>query len=117
MSILTTHETKPNQKISKAIDKVLKQIFGDEATLLVYKYLESHYSLSQDEIFEKIEVFSQGLRELLKSGAHVVEMKILKDIYPDYGLDYEPQLKEVTRQDFFVSQIKILCLSKNENHY
>jgi hypothetical protein len=110
-----THKTKNNQKISKCVDKVLRKIFGDEATLLIYKYLESHYSLSQDEILEKIEVFSKGLRELLKSGAHVIEMKILEDIYSNYGLNPEPQLKEITRQDF-ASQVKILCMSKYENH-
>jgi hypothetical protein len=114
MSIVVTHKTKHNQKISKAVDKTLRQVFGDEATILIYKYLKSHYSLDQDEILEKIDVFSQGLRELLKSGAQVIEMKILKDLYSDYGFNHEPQPKEIIRQDF-VCQVKMLCLTKNEN--
>jgi len=104
-----TQITNHNQKISKAIDKVLKQIFGDEATLLIYKYLESQYSLSREEILEKIEVFSEGLRELLKSGAYVIETKILEDIYSNYGITYEPQFEEMIRQDF-AKHVKMLCV-------
>jgi hypothetical protein len=106
-----TRTTNHNQKISKAIDKVLKQIFGDEATLLIYQYLESEYSLNKEEILEKIEVFSQGLRELLKSGAYVIETKILEDIYSNYGITYEPRFEEIIKQDF-AKHIKMLCVTQ-----
>jgi len=64
-------------KISKIIDRVLKQVFGEEATQLIYKYLESKYSLRRDEISEKIDLFARGLEEFLSTGAHVIEKRIL----------------------------------------
>lgn len=115
MTTLMTQKTNHSQKISKAIDKVLRQVFGDEAVLLIYKYLESHYSISQDEILEKIEIFSMALREFLKSGAYVVEMKILEKLYSNYGITSESLYEGVVKQDF-VSQVKMLCLSKKENY-
>lgn len=94
-------------KISKIIDKVLKQVFGEEATLLIYKYLEVTYSLKQDEIAEKIDVFANGLEEFLRSGAYVVEKKILEDIYSTYGLLNRLELRK-TRGDDFVGRVKLL---------
>ncbi|MEM2972091.1 MAG: hypothetical protein QW270_06705, partial [Candidatus Bathyarchaeia archaeon] len=86
MQIATNQTTKKENKISKIIDKVLKQVFGEEAALMIYRYLEATYSLKQDEIAEKIDVFAKGLEEFLRSGAYVVEKKILEDIYSTYGL-------------------------------
>jgi len=95
-------------KISKIIDKVLRQVFGDEATHLIYRHLENNYSLKQDEITEKIEVFAAGLEEFLRSGAYVVERKILEDIYSNYGLLRRLELERVQEESDFVSQVKSL---------
>ena len=70
-------ENHGDDKVTEAIDKVLKKIFGPEATLLIYEYLENRYSIRQNEIVEKINVFAKGLEEFLKSGAYIIEMKIL----------------------------------------
>jgi hypothetical protein len=72
-------------KIFKIIDKVLKQVFGEEATLFIYKYLERRYSLHQSDFSKKIDVFAKGLEDCLSSGAFVVENKILEDISSVYG--------------------------------
>jgi hypothetical protein len=93
--------------VSKAIDTVLRKIFGDAATLLIYKHLESRYSLGQDEIVEKIDVFAKGLEEFLMSGAHVIEMRILDDVYSSYGLSRKPEFEERSQHNF-VSQMKML---------
>ena len=95
-------------KISKIIDKVLKQVFGEEATHLIYRYLESKYCLKRDEIAEKIEVFAAGLEEFLRSGAYVIERKILEDIYSNYGLLRRLELERVQEDSDFVSQMKSL---------
>jgi len=50
-------------KISKIVDKVLRQVFGEEAARLIYGYLEKRYSVRQDEVGEKIDVFARGLEE------------------------------------------------------
>jgi hypothetical protein len=38
-------------------DKVLKQVFGEEAILFTYKYLEQLYSLNQSDFSKRIDVF------------------------------------------------------------
>ena len=95
-------------KISKIIDKVLKQVFGEEATHLIYRYLENKYCLRRDEIAEKIEVFAAGLEEFLRSGAYVIERKILEDVYSNYGLLRRLELERVQEDSDFVSQVKSL---------
>jgi len=107
MNTLTKQKHDHNEKVSKTIDRVLREIFGEEATLIIYKYLEKRYSLGQDEIVEKIDVFAKGLKEILRSGAYVIEKKILEDIYSSYGLTSRLEFERRNRYDF-VSQMKTL---------
>jgi len=105
-----THKTNNEEeaKISKIVDRVLKQVFGKEATHLIYRYLESNYSLKRDKITEKIDVFAKGLEEFLNSGAYVIERKILEDIYSSYGLLRRLELERMQEEQDFVGQIKLL---------
>jgi len=107
LNALTKQKHKSDDKVSRAIDKVLRKIFGDEATLLIFKYLENRYSLRQDEIVEKIDVFAEGLEEFLSSGAHIIEMKILETIYSSYGLARRLESERRNKHDF-VGQMKML---------
>jgi hypothetical protein len=95
-------------KISKIVDHVLNQIFGEDATRLIYRYLESNYSVKRCEIAEKIDVFAKGLEEFLSSGAHVVERKVLQDIYSSYGLLRRLELERMQQEQDFVGQIRLL---------
>jgi hypothetical protein len=95
-------------KISKIVDRVLNQVFGEEAARLIYRYLESKHSLKRCDIPEKIDVFAKGLEEFLSSGAHVVEQKILEDIYSSYGLLRRLELQRMEEEQDFVGQIKLL---------
>jgi hypothetical protein len=99
---------KKEDKISKIIDRVLRQVFGEEATFLIYRHLEKNHCLRQDEIAEKIEVFAKGLEEFLSSGAYVVERKILDDIYSSYGLLRRLELERTQEEYDFVNQVKLL---------
>jgi len=101
---VTTLDTLPREKndiIFQIIDKVLKQVFGEEATLFIYKYLEKHYSLQQSDFSKKIDVFAKGLEDCLSSGACAIESKILEDISSVYG-SFDP-----VRYERFASQMKI----------
>lgn len=106
MNIQTRQKHMGDDKSSEVIDKVLRQIFGHEATLIIYKYLETHHSLRQHEIGEKIDVFAEGLEELLRSGAYVIETKILEEIHSDYGSIRRLEF-ERSKYDF-VSQMRTL---------
>ncbi|MCK4434072.1 hypothetical protein KAU92_01180 [Candidatus Bathyarchaeota archaeon] len=95
-------------KISKIVDRVLKQVFGKEATHLIYRYLENNHSVKRNEIAEKIDVFAKGLEEFLNSGASVIEQKILEDIYSSHGLLRRLELERMQERPDFVGQIKLL---------
>ena len=71
--------------IFQIIDKVLNQVFGEEATMFIYKFLEQRYSLRQSDFSKKIDVFAKGLEDCLSSGAFAIENKILDDISSVYG--------------------------------
>jgi hypothetical protein len=103
-----THERRNNEddRISKIIDRVLRQVFGEEATHLIYKHLESKYSLKSNEVSEKIDAFARGLEEFLSSGAYVIERKILEDIYSSYGLIRRLELERTQDESDFVSQVR-----------
>jgi len=104
---LNTLFRKKEDKIFKIIDKVLKQVFGEEATLFIYKYLEQHYSLRQSEFSEKIDIFAKGLEECLSSGAFAIESKILEDISSIYGSFSEVKFERKPERYDFASQMKI----------
>jgi len=99
--------SREEDKIFKIIDSVLKQVFGETATLFIYTYLEQKHSLHQSDFSKKIDVFAKGLEDCLSSGAFAIENKILEDIYSVYGsfstIGYERQ----TERYDFASQMKI----------
>jgi hypothetical protein len=102
-------QKKDNQKISKIIDRVLRQVFGQEATVLIYHHLDRYYSLKPSEITEKIDLFAKGLEEFLRSGADVIEQKILDDIYSSSDLLRRVDPEKMQEESDFVSQIKMLA--------
>jgi hypothetical protein len=108
MESIIEQNNKKEEKISKIIDKVLRQVFGEEATRLIYKHLENNYSLKQDEVAERIEVFAVGLESFLRSGAYAIERKILEDIYASYGLLRRLELEKIQEDSDFISQMKSL---------
>lgn len=108
MRTQTQQTSKDESKVNKIIDRVLRQIFGEQATSLIYEYLETSYSLKRDEIAERVDLFAKGLEEFLKTGAYTVENKILQDLYSNYGLLHRLELERTRRQYDFVNQIKLL---------
>jgi hypothetical protein len=102
------HKNTYEEQVSNVIDRVLMQVFGEEATLLIYRHLERNYSLKREEIGQKIELFAQGLEDFLRSGAIVVERKILEDVYQSSGLIKKWELEDVGDERGFVCQMKSL---------
>ena len=95
-------------KISKIIDRVLVQIFGKEASTMIYKHLEHKYSVKKNEVGEKLELFAQGLENFLKSGAYVIEKKILEDIWSSYDQVQKLQIEKPRREGSFATEVKVL---------
>jgi hypothetical protein len=96
-----------DDRIFQIIDKVLKQVFGEEATLFIYKYLEQRYSLHQSDFSKKIDTFAKGLEDCLSSGAFVIQSKILEDISQVYGSFNPIGFERQSERYDFASQMKI----------
>lgn len=107
MQILTQQTDAKNEKVSKIIERVLTQIFGKEATHLIYKHLERKYSVRRDEVSENLELFAEGLEDFLKSGAYVIERKILEDVWSTYGFQ-KSHVEKLTNGTCFVSEMSKL---------
>ena len=97
-----------DDKVTKIIDRVLTQIFGKEASALIYKHLERKYSVKRSEVGDKIELFAEGLEDFLKSGAYVIERKILEDMWSNYGAVQRLQVEKPRREGSFASEVRVL---------
>src|SRR3989337_20332 len=64
----------------EVIDNVLNQILGQEATQIIYKYLESTYHIQKHEIIEKLDFFNCALEEYLGAGATIIEKIIMQSL-------------------------------------
>jgi hypothetical protein len=102
----TKENCNKNDIVLKAVDNVLNQIFGKEATALIYRHIERHYSMKRSEISDKIELFAQGLEDFLRSGAYVVERKILEDINSSCSELYRAELETTESEPCFVAHMK-----------
>jgi len=74
-------ENKFNKLLASIIDNSLKEVFNEDAASAIYTYLKSNYALNQEEIPQKLDVFVDGLREFLSTGAYPVEHFILENLY------------------------------------
>ncbi len=108
MKDLTPQPNGKDDKITKIIDRVLTQIFGKEASCLIYKHLEHNYSVKRNEVGEKLELFAEGLEGFLKSGAYVIEKKIVDDIWSSYGQVHRLQVEKLRREGSFANEVKVL---------
>jgi len=106
MESLTKQTSRKDEKISKIIDHVLRQVFGEEATYLIYRHLEKKYNIGKEEVADKIDLFAKGLEDFLRTGAYVVERKILEDIYSSYGLLRRLELTRTQDEGDFVTQVR-----------
>jgi len=94
-------------KIFRIIDSVLKRIFGEKATELIYQHLDHKYALSQGEFSEKLDTFAKGLEDFLSSGAFAVETRILKAIPSSYGIESTRFQMAALDEHDFASQMRI----------
>jgi len=73
----------------KVVDATMKQVFTQAGAKVIHGYLENYTHLKREEIAEKTEVFSTGLKRLLGSGAPVIENLIVKNLCRKLELKFE----------------------------
>jgi len=98
MTAKSPSQNKRSEKLNKVVDKVLNQILGQEATQIIYAYLENNHRIQRHEIAEKLDSFNHALKEYLGSGAIVVEKVIqqsleLGGLDENKGVDFSEQHK------------------------
>ena len=64
----------------EVIDNILNQILGQEATQIIYKYLESNYLIQKHEIVEKLYSFNGALQQYLGAGAAIIKKVIMQSL-------------------------------------
>lgn len=100
------------------IDETLKHVFEEAGANVIYSYLGNKCHLKREEIADKPEVFSAGLKNLLGSGASVIEKTILENLYSklkfrfkeerDYELsDYIMELRKKALSRLILVQQKV----------
>ena len=62
--------------LNHVVERVLCQILGQDATKILYEYLESHHSLKKYQIAENFDSFNRALEQYLGSGAAALERVI-----------------------------------------
>jgi len=109
----------------KTINDVLLEIFGENATSIIYGYIEKNYSLTQQNITHNLQTFIRGLNEFLGSGARMVQIMILKELYSNFGFELE-QVDDRRSFADYVNELKYKLetsigtgygLGKSENAY
>ena len=93
-------EKKP-ERLFKIVDKVLKQIFGEPATLFIYKHLEEKHSLKRQDIADELEIFTEGLEKYLGDSGTFVVLETL------FNESSELKLRKVEEREF-LEQLKEL---------
>ncbi len=91
----------------KVVDETLKQVFREEGSRVIYDFLGNNCHLTREEVVEKPEVFSTGLKKVLGSGAPVIEKLILKKLYQKLRLEYEE--KEGDEFSNYVKELRRRC--------
>lgn len=91
----------------EVIDNTLKQVFKEPGARVIYAYLQKNPYLKLEEIAQKPELFSDGLKQLLGSGASVVEGLILRNLHSE--LDWEYEDKEGYGFSCYIRDLKEKC--------
>jgi len=78
-------QNKRSEKLNKVVDKVLNQILGQEATQIIYDYLENNHSIQKHEIAKKLDSFNHALEAFLGTGAIVIEKAIQENLDVDFS--------------------------------
>jgi len=95
---MSPSQNKQSEKLNKVVDKALNQILGQEATQIIYNYLENNHCIQRHEIVEKFDSFNHALKEYLGSAAVVVGKVIQQSLElggfdENKGVDFSEQYK------------------------
>ncbi|MGD0451809.1 MAG: hypothetical protein ABSA79_12245 [Candidatus Bathyarchaeia archaeon] len=83
---MSTAQQKFDQLLVEAIDEVLGSL-GEPVKNHVYIHLENDFSITKNELPQKIEEFSHFLLRIFGSSAYHLEIKFMKTLYAKISAD------------------------------
>jgi len=83
MNPKTLKRKKDPERLFKIVDKVLKQVIGEPATLFIYKYLEEEHSLKREDIPDELEIFEKGLEKYFSSSGASAVIGVIQSESPE----------------------------------
>jgi len=85
-----------NQLLLEAIDDSLS-VLGEEPKGALYQYLATMHSLAREDIPEKLDEFSGGLKKALGGASSVIQRIILRKLFQKLGSNFResPELEFV----------------------
>ena len=63
------HSVKNPEAAFKVLEEILRQTYGEEDVLLIYKYLEEKYGLPRNEFPNNMDLFAKRLESVLEKFA------------------------------------------------
>jgi hypothetical protein len=92
-------KTEFDEKLQAIIEKVLKDSFGESATIL-HGWLRIQ-SVNPEEIPQKLNAFADALRTF-SAGGSVLEILILKELYSSFGREFISTNKRLNFKDHII---------------
>jgi hypothetical protein len=77
----------------RAVDEALS-IFGEDTRSAFYEYFRKALNIPKHRIPAKIEEFSNGLYDLLGTGAKIIEISIMTNLHSEVGVVWELDLPD-----------------------
>jgi len=79
-----------DELLFEAIDDIIRQVFGESTSELIYTFIERHALLKRQDIGQKIEAFYTYLEKLLGSeGAQIIHATSFKCLCLKLRREYE----------------------------
>jgi hypothetical protein len=97
-------------KLLVALDRSMRDIFGEETVNAVYYYLRDKHMVKLEDILEKPESFTRAIKAIFgDAGADVIEGLLVKSLCDEFGMT--GQIKEAAGLVDCLDELKV-SLSK-----
>ncbi len=79
--------------VTESFEGAVRNLLGEKPLAALLVKLQSDFQLSAEEICEKADELSQGLRVIFGQGGPVVERVFLQTLFGKLGIEFDPQSK------------------------
>jgi len=77
-----------NRILVEVVGEVINRLLGEPVASILLYHLEKDFSLRIEDIPEKPERFEYAMKDLFHESAHIIEEKIIEELYRRLDLNY-----------------------------